>query len=109
MEDRDVQTLGADDAQTTVRVAQYQHGIGFHLYHQLVALGDDVAHGLAQVVADGIHVHVGVGELQVLEEHTVEVVVVVLPRMGEDAVEVLTAFVDDRSQTDNLRPGTNDD
>ena len=109
VEDGDVQTLGADDTQAAVGVAQDEDGIGLDLHHQLVALGDDVAHGLAQIVADGIHVNLGIGELQVLEEHAVEVIVVVLARMRQYGVEVLTTFVDDGCQANNLRARADDD
>ena len=109
MENGDVKALGTDDAQTAVRVAQDKHCIRLDLYHELVAFGNDVAHGLAQVVAYGIHVDLRIGELQVFEKDTVEVVVVVLAGMGEDTVEILSAFVDDGCQTDNLRARANDD
>ena len=104
VEDGDMEALGADDAEATVRVAQDKHCVRLDFHHELVALGDDIAHGFAQVVADGIHIDLGVGKLQVFEEDAVEVVVVVLASMGQDAVKVLTAFVDDGSKTDNLRP-----
>ena len=109
VEDRDMQALGTDDAQATVGVAQNQDSIRLDLNHELVALGDDIAHGLAQVVAHGVHLDLGVGELQVLEEHTIEVVVVILSRMRQDGVEVLAAFVDHRGQADDLRARADDD
>ena len=109
VEDGDVQALGTDDAQAGVRVAEHQHRVGLDLHHQLVALGDDVAHRLAQVHTHRIHVHIRVRELQVLEEHAVQVVVIVLARMRQDRVEVLPALVDDRSQADNFRAGAHDD
>ena len=109
VEDGDVQTLGADDAEAAVGVAQNQDGIRLDLHHELIALGDDVAHGLAQVVADGVHVDLGVGELQVLEEDTVEVIVIVLAGVGQDAVEILAAFVDDRCESYDLRARADDD
>ena len=83
MEDGDVQALGPDDAQAAVGVAQHQHGIGLGGHHQLVALGNDVAHGLAQVTAHGLHVDVRIGQLEVLEEHAIEVVVIVLASMRQ--------------------------
>ena len=95
VEDGDVEALGADDAQAAVRIAQDQHGIRLNLNHELVALGDDVAHGLSQVGAHSVHVYVGVCELEVFEEDAVEVVVVVLAGVCQEAVEVLPAFVDD--------------
>ena len=106
VEDGDVQALGPDDAQAAVGVAQHQHGIGLGGDHQLVALGYDVAHGLAQVTAHGFHVYVGIGQLEVLEEHAIEVVVVVLTGMRQQAVKVRAALVDDSGQTDDFRTST---
>ena len=103
VENRDMEALGADDAETAIGVAQDEHGIGFDFHHKLVALGDDVAHGLAQVVAHSVHVDLRVGEFQVLEEDAVEVVVVVLAGMCQDAVEVLSALVDDRCESNDFR------
>ena len=109
VEDGDVQPLGADDAEAGVGVPQHQHGVGFQLRHQVVAFGDDVPHGLAQGVSHRVQVDVRVGQLQVVEEHTVEVVIVVLAGVGQEGIEILPALGDDRSQADNLRPGTHDD
>ena len=109
VEDGDVQPLGADDAEAGVGVPQHQHGIGLQLRHQVVAFGDDVPHGLAQGVPHCIQVDVRGGQLQVVEEHTVEVVVVVLAGVGQEGIEILPALGDDRGQADNLRPGTHDD
>ena len=109
MEDRDVQPLGADDAKAGVGVPQHQHGIGLQFRHQVVAFGDDVPHGLAQGVPHRVQVDVRVGQLQVVEEHAVEVVVIVLAGVGQEGVEILPALGDDRCQADNLRPGTHDD
>ena len=109
MENWDVQPLGADDAETGVGVPQHQHGVGLQLRHQVVALGDDVAHGLAQGVPHRVQVDVRVSQLQVVEEHTVEVVVVVLAGVGQQGIEILPALGDDRGQADDLRPGAHDD
>ncbi len=75
----------------------------------MVALGDDVAHGLPQVFADGVEINIGVGEFEVFEEDTVEVVVIVLAGVGQDGVEVGPAFVDDGCEADDLRAGADDD
>ena len=109
VENRDVQPLRTDDRQAGVRIAQHQHRIGLEFHHQVVALGNDVAHRLAECLAHGVHVDLRICELQVAEEHAVEVVVVVLPRMGEDGVKVLAALFDDRRQTDDLRARAHDD
>ena len=81
VEDGDVQALGGDGRQARVGVAQDEERVGLRGDHELVRAVDDVADGGAEVVADGVHVHLGVFELQILEEHAVEVVVVVLPGM----------------------------
>ena len=60
VEDGDVQALGRDGGQAAVGVAQDQQRVGLNLDHQLVARGDDVAHGLAQVRSHGVKVDVGV-------------------------------------------------
>ena len=108
MEDRDVQPLGADDAEAGVGIPQHQDGVGLQLRHQVVAFGDDVPHGLAQGVPYRIQVDVRVVQLQVVEEHTVEVIVVVLAGMGQEGVEILPALGDHRGQADDLRPGSHD-
>ena len=109
VEDGDVQALGPYHAQAGVGVAQHQHGIGLHLHHQLVALVDDVAHRGAQVVAHRVQVDIRVSQLQVLEEHAVQVVVIVLPRMRQQAVKIGAALVYHRRQADDFRAGAHDD
>ena len=109
VEDGDVQALRANDAQTAIGIPKHQHRIGLDGHHQLVALGDDIAHGLAEVRTHGIHIHLRRGEFQVLEEHAVQVVVIVLARVRQDGVEVGTALVDDRRQPDDFRAGADDD
>lgn len=109
VEDGDVQPLRTDDGQAAVCVAQHQHGVGLDGGHQLVALRDDVAHRLAQIRADGVHIDLGVGQLQVVEEHAVQVVVVVLAGVGQDNIKIFAGLVDDGGQTDDLRAGADDD
>ena len=109
VEDGNVQPLGPDDAEAGVGIPQHQHGVGFQFRHQVVAFGDDVAHGLAQGIPHRVQVDVRGVQLQVVEEHTVEVIVVVLAGVGQEGIEILPALGDDRGQADNLRPGTHDD
>ena len=109
VEDRDVEPLSAYHAQAAVRVAKNQHSVGTGPHHQPVAAGDDVPHGAAEVVAHSVHIDIRVSELQVLEEYPVEVVVVVLPRMGKQAVEVLPAPGYNGRQADDLGPRADDD
>ena len=109
VEDGDVEPLGRDCRQAAVGVAQDQQRVGLHLNHELIARGDDVAHGLAQVGAHGVQVDVGVFQRQVAEEDAVERIVVVLPGVRQQAVEVAAALLDDLGQADDLGAGAHDD
>lgn len=109
VEDGDMQPLSSNDAEAGVGVPQHQHGIGFQVNHQVIGLGDDVAHGLAQGIPHRVQVDVRVVQAQVLEEHPVEVVVIVLPRVGQNRVEILPALGDHRGKADDLRSGAHDD
>ena len=104
-----MQPLCTDDGQAAVCVAQHQYGVGLNGGHELVALRDDVAHRLAQIRADGVHIDLGVGQLQVVEEHAVQVVVVVLAGVSQDNIKIFASLVDDGGQTDDLRAGAHDD
>ena len=109
VEDGDVQALGRDGGQAAVGVAKDQQRVGLHLHHQLVARGDDVSHGLAQIGAHGVQVDVRVVQRQVAEEDAVERVVVVLAGVRQQAVEVAAALLDDLGQSDDLGAGAHDD
>ena len=109
VEDGDVQALCRDGGQAAVGVAQDQQRVGLDLNHQLVARGDDVAHRLAQVGAHGVQVDVGVVQRQVAEEDAVQGVVVVLPGVRQQAVEVTSALLDNLGQADDLGAGAHDD
>lgn len=109
VEDGDVQALGGDGGQAAVGVAQDQERVGLHLDHQLVGGRDDVTHRLAEVGAHGVQVDVRVVQRQVAEEDAVESVVVVLPCMRQQAVEVAAALLDDLGQSDDLGAGAHDD
>ena len=102
VEDRNMETLGSDNAEAAVGVAKDQYAVGLSLGEELVGTVDDVAAGSAKVVTDSIHIDLGLGELQILEEDTIEVVIVVLACVGENHVEVLAALVDDSGETDDL-------
>ena len=108
VEDGDVEALGGDGAQAGVGVAEDEQRVGLYVGHELVGAVDDVADGGAEVVAHGVHIYLGVGQLQILEEYAVEVVVVVLAGVGQDYVEVLAALVDGRRQADDLRACSDD-
>ncbi len=109
MEDGDVETLCSDDAEAGVGVAKHEYCIRLHFDHELIALCDDVAHRLAKVGSYGFHVYIRVSKFEVLEEDTVEVVVVVLTCVCKEAVEVLSAFVYHCSKADYLGASSDND
>ena len=109
VEDWDVQALGRDGGQAGVGVAQDQQCIGLHLNHEFVGGGDDVTDCLAEVRAHGVQVDVRVAQRQVTEEDAVERVVVVLPGVRQQAVEVAAALLDDLGQADDLGARAHDD
>ena len=102
VENGDMESLGSDNAEAAVGVAKDQYAVRLGLGEELVGAVDDVAAGSAKVITDSIHIDLGLCELQVLEEDTVEVVVVVLACVGENHVKVLAALVDDGGETDDL-------
>ena len=63
VENRNMQAFCADNTQAAIRVTQNQNSIRLNSDHQLVALRDDVAHSLAKVCADSVHVHLRVCQL----------------------------------------------
>lgn len=97
-----MESLCSDDAEAAVSVAKDQDTVGLGLGEELVRAVDDVAAGSAKVVTDSIHIDLGLGELQILEEDTVEVVIVILACVGENNIKVLAALVDDGGETDDL-------
>ena len=109
VEDGDVQALGRDGGQAAVGIAQDQQRVGLDLDHQLVRGRDDVADRLAQVRAHGVQVDVGVVQRKVAEEDAVQGVVVVLPGVRQQAVEVAAALLDDLGQADDLGACAHDD
>ena len=109
VENRNVKAFCADDTQAAVGVAKDEHGVRFGCGEKLVAAVDDVAAGRAEVISDRIHVDLRLGELQVTEKDAVEVVVVVLSRVGQNHIEIFAAFGDDGCEPDDLRAGSDDD
>ena len=92
-----------------VGVTKHQYAIWLEGCKELVGAVDDVAAGGSKVITHSVHINFGVFQLQVLEEHAVEVVVVVLTGMGQNDVEVFAALVDDCGKTDYLRAGADYD
>ncbi len=102
VENGDMESLCSDNTEAAVGVAKDQYAVGLGLGEEFVRAVDDVAAGSAKVVTDSIHIDLGLCELQILEEDTVEVVIVVLACVGENHVKVLAALVDDGGETDDL-------
>lgn len=102
VENGDMESLGSDNAEAAVGVAKDQYAVGLGLSEEFVRAVDDVAAGSAKVVTDSIHIDLGLCELQILEEDTVEIVIVVLACVGENNIKVLAALVDDGGETDDL-------
>lgn len=97
-----MESLCSDDAEAAIGVAKDQYAVGLGLGEEFVRAVDDVAAGSAKVVTDSIHIDLGLCELQILEEDTVEVVIVVLACVGENDIKILTALVDNGGETDDL-------
>ena len=94
---------------TRIRVSQHQHRIGLQLNHQLVRGIDDIPHRRTQVVPHGIHIYFRVLQLQIPEKDAVQVVIVILTSMRQQAVKIFPTFVDDSCQPDYLRARAHDD
>lgn len=102
VENGDMESLCSDDAEAAIGVAKDQYAVGLGLGEEFVRAVDDVAAGSAKVITDSIHIDLGLCELQVFEEDTVEVVVVILACVGENNIKVLAALVDDGGETDDF-------
>ena len=101
-----MQTLCTDYAQTAVGISQYQNSIRLNGSHQLIALSNDISHGFSKVSTDCIHIHFRVCQLQIMEKYTVQVIIIILPRMCQNHIKIFTCFVDNSCQTNNLRTST---
>ena len=109
VEDRNVQTLCADDTQTAVGITKHRHGVGLNFHHQFIGFGDDISHRLTQILADNVHIYLRIVQFQIVEEYAIEVVVIILVGMRHNGIKILAALFDDRCQTDNFRAGADDD
>ena len=109
VEDGNMQTLGCDGREAGVGIPENEQRVGLNGSHQLVGAVDDVADGGTEIVPHGVHIDFGLPELKIAEKDAVEVVIVILPRMREDGIEVLAALVDDGGEADDLRPRADDD
>ncbi len=104
-----MQTLGTNYTEAAICVTKNKYSIRLHLYHQLVALSNDVAHGLAQVIAHGLHIDVGIFQFQILEKHSIQIVIIILSGMRQQAVKILPALVNHCGQANDLGARTHND
>ena len=108
VENGNVQPLGGDDRKAGIRVAQHQHGIRPDLLHEGVALGNDRADRLAEVCPGGIQVIVRRAKAQILKEHLIQLVVIVLPGVDENLLKIAVAALYGGGQADDFRPRAED-
>ena len=109
VENRDVQAFCRNRREAAVGIAKDEHRIGLNFSHKLIRLGDNIANRLAEVFADGIHVDLRICNRKVFKKHTIEVVVVVLASVRENAVKVLATLINDSRKAYNFRARTHDD
>ena len=109
VEDGDVEALGSNDAKAAVSITKNEDCIRLGLIEEFVGAVDDVTTGSTKIIANGIHVHLRIGKLQVAEEDAIEVVVIVLTGVSKDYIEILAAGVDDGCKADDLRTGSDND
>ena len=89
-----MQTLGPDHGQAGIGIAQDENGVRFQFHHGLIARRNDIPHRFAQIRAYGVQIQFGVLEPQIVEKDAVQGVIVILPRMDEDRVQVFPALFD---------------
>lgn len=108
MENRDMKPFGTYNGKTAVCITQDKKGIGLQLSHEFIGAGNDVSHSFSQVFSYSVHVDFGIRQTQVVEEYAVQIVVVVLPGMSEDGIEVGAAFFNHGGESDDFGAGTDD-
>ena len=102
MENRDMKPFCRYRGEAGVGVSENEQGVGLYLRHKLIGAIDNIAYRRAKVVTHRVHIYLGVCKLQILEKHAVEVIIVILSRMSENAVEIAAALVNHRGKTDYL-------
>ena len=97
-----MQALRRDSREAGIRIAKYEKCVRLYLRHELIRAVYYAAHGLAEVAACGVHIHLRRGDAEIAEKDAVEIIVIVLSGVGEDAVKILPAFADDCGKPDYL-------
>ena len=94
--------------QTGIGISKDQKRIRLDLVHQLVGAVDDISNCRSQIIPHCVHINFRVIQFQITEKDAVQVVIIVLSRMGQNTVKIAPALVDHRAKPDNLRTGSND-
>lgn len=76
--------------------------------HELIAFGNDIPHGLAQILCRCIQIDVRCSKLQIPKKYAAEAVIIILPRMHQQLVKIHVAAFDDLREPDDLRAGPYD-
>ena len=102
VEDRNMQAFRTDNRKAAICITQHENRIWFHFHHQLVTLSNDITHSFTKVVTHGLQIHIWIPKLQILKEHTVQIIVVILTCVCQQTVKVLPTFINHCCQTYNL-------
>ena len=106
MENRNLPTLGGDYRQASIGIAVKQQRIGLFQLEDFIRLGNHFGDRTGRRRTHGAQEVVRLANAQVVEEHLVELVVVVLPGVHQDVVSLLIEFSDDAAHLDQFGPST---
>lgn len=102
VEDGDFEALGGNSRERGVRVAEDEQGVRAFFLQHVVGFCEDVPHRSTEILPRTVEVVVGCPQAELFEKDLVEFVVVVLPCMDEDVVEIPVGALDDFGQPDDL-------
>ena len=110
VEDRDMALLRGDGAEAAVCVPEDEERIRLHLLQNGIDRLEDLSGRHGGVPSRGVQEAIRLLEPEVLEEHLVELVVVVLPRVHQDMVDRRTRvqLLQHTRETDDLRTRPHD-
>src|SRR5690348_11757906 len=75
---RNLQALGHDRRQATIRIPENKERIRLFLTHHIVRMSQDIAQRLTQTVGDDIEKMIRLPDLELFEKNLIEIVVMVL-------------------------------
>ena len=106
MKNRHLAPFGWNHRQTAVGVAEHQHGLGLHLRQHAVHSGDEIANGVggAGAAFGAVQKIVWLAHTQVVKEHLVELVVVVLASVHQHMLAMLIQGGEHTRQANDLGP-----